>query len=52
MIDIATDLREDGDREAVRAEMQEVVDFETKIAEVRSKICFSYIFVYPVFFFI
>ncbi|PIK58337.1 putative endothelin-converting enzyme 1-like [Apostichopus japonicus] len=34
MIDIATDLREDGDREAVRAEMQEVVDFETKIAEI------------------
>lgn len=34
MIDIATDLRGDGDREAVAAEMQEVLNFEIKIAEV------------------
>lgn len=34
MIDIATDLRGDGDRETVTIEMQKVVDFEVKIAEV------------------
>ncbi|KAJ8021701.1 Membrane metallo-endopeptidase-like 1 [Holothuria leucospilota] len=34
MIDIAADLRGDGDREAVADEMQKVLDFEVKIAEI------------------